>query len=74
MESGTTTFYNTPITPGNLNCQNYLLILFVLYKKTQRWYFRNDCIDANLGIGDKITMVDATNSIVDGLILTMIIL
>ena len=67
VESGTTTFYNTPITPGNLNCQKLSTNpIRSLPRKLKIGISGNDCIDANLGIGDKITMADATNSIVDG--------
>jgi hypothetical protein len=67
VESGTTTFYNTPITPGNLNCQKLSANpIRSLPRKLKIGISGNDCIDANLGIGDKITMADATNAIVDG--------
>ena len=67
VESGTTTFYNTPINPGNLNCQKLSTNpIRSLPRKLKIGISGNDCIDANLGIGDKITMADATNSIVDG--------
>ena len=67
IESGTTTFYNTPVTPGNLNSQKLSdNPVRSLPRKLKIGISGTDCINANLGIGDKITMADATNSIVDG--------
>jgi len=72
VESGTTTFYNTPVTPGNLNSQKLSdNPVHALPRKLKiglaSGSASSDCINANLGIGDKITMADATNAIVDGI-------
>ena len=68
VKTGTTTFYNTPVTPGNLNSQKLSdNPVHALPRKLKIGITGTDCIDANLGIGDKITMADATNAVVDGI-------
>ena len=68
VESGTTTFYNTPVTPGNLNSQKLSANpIHSLPRKLKLGISGTDCINANLGIGDKITMADGSGSIVDGI-------
>ena len=67
VESGTATFYNTPVTPGNLNSQQLSdNPVRSLPRKLKLGVTGTDCIDANLGIGDKITMADGNDAIVDG--------
>ena len=67
VESGTATFYNTPVTPGNLNSQKLSdNPIRSLPRKIKLGITGTDCVNANLGIGDKITMADASNTIVDG--------
>ncbi|GIS08927.1 MAG: hypothetical protein CM15mP113_0570 [Pseudomonadota bacterium] len=60
VESGTTTFYNTPINPGNLNTQ--LLSDNPIRSLPRKLKIgiasgndSSDCTNANLGIGDKIS-------------------
>ena len=65
VTSGTTTFYNTPINPGNLNTQ--LLSdnpIRSLPRKLKVNVSGSDCTDANLGIGQKISQADALGSTV----------
>ena len=65
VTSGTTTFYNTPINPGNLNTQ--LLSdnpIRSLPRKLKVDITGGDCTDANLGIGQKISQADSNGNAV----------
>ena len=65
VTSGTTTFYNTPINPGNLNTQ--LLSdnpIRSLPRKLKVSVSGSDCTNANLGIGQKISQADALGNTV----------
>jgi len=65
VTSGTATFYNTPITPGNLNTQ--LLSdnpIRSLPRKLKVDITGADCTDANLGIGQKVSQADVLGNTV----------
>ena len=67
VQSGTTTFYNTPVAPGNLNSPKLSVNpIRSLPRKLKVGVTGTDCINSNLGIGDKITMADGNDAIVDG--------
>ena len=65
VSSGTATFYNTPINPGNLNTQRLPdNPLRSLPRKLKLVISGSDCTDANLGIGQKISQADSLGSAV----------
>ena len=65
VSSGTATFYNTPIRAGNLNTQKLPdNPIRTLPRKLKINVSGNDCTDANLGIGQKVSQADATNNTV----------
>ena len=67
VSSGTATFYNTPIKPGNLNTQKLPdNAIRSIPRKLKVDISGTDCTNANLGIGDKITLADNTGNIIGG--------
>ena len=65
VESGTVTFYNTPVKPGNFNAQRLPdNPIRSLPRKLKLGVAGTQCTDANLAIGLKISQADATGSTV----------
>jgi len=65
VSSGTATFYNTPITAGNLNTQKLPdNPIRTLPRKLKVSVTGSACNDTNLGIGQKISQADSSNNII----------
>ena len=65
VSSGTATFYNSPINPGNLNTQKLPdNPIRSLPRKLKVGVTGTDCTNGNLAIGQKVSQVDLNGNIV----------